>query len=132
MLWQYLSLIYPTCPIQDSCNTIYRLTYTSIHILFISLLYFTWNANLMVSSVFSGEETRDSPMTYSLKSIVPDPFWEKKTWCLKNKIFMWGHSVIESNLTSWLLPVLTLFFSYSPDSVDFQYWHSFFPIHQTL
>lgn len=58
------------------------------HSLHISLLsYFTWNANLMVSSVFSGEETRDSPMTYSLKSIVPDPFWQKKTWCLKNKVF---------------------------------------------
>lgn len=39
MLWQSLSVIYSTYPIQDSCNTIYSLTYTSIHILFISLFY---------------------------------------------------------------------------------------------
>ena len=32
----------------------------------------TWNAKRKVSSVFAGLETSDRPMTYSLKSIVPE------------------------------------------------------------
>ena len=38
--------------------------------------YHTWNAKEIVLSVFAGAEIRDRPITYSRKSICPDPSWK--------------------------------------------------------
>ena len=35
--------------------------------------YLTWNAKEIVLSVLAGADTRDRPITYSRKSILPDP-----------------------------------------------------------
>ena len=40
---------------------------------YVSDQYLTWNAKEIVLSVLAGADTRDRPMTYSRKSILPDP-----------------------------------------------------------